>query len=387
MTPLKPDPEIVTAAPIGPLVGFRTVIVGCTVKDRDEVPAPPELVTVIGPLVAPVGTVAVTWVSLFTVKTGWLMPLKATPVAEVNPLPVMLTVPPSGPAEGLKPVTVGGGDVAIANVAIVPVQPAGLLRVTPYPCGPSALTTFHAVCSPLAVPEAFDCSMVPMAYPAGALGVTFAFHPMAPTTISFAWVVADVVPVDADALFAESATVRSNAVAEVPVMSRTVIASAAGVVTVTVTPATPTACAAYQISPSAWVPWMTVTALTHTFLAESEMPFTVDSALVSRARMAATSRSPLPVLVAVDAVSEVAVEALAAPKLCATPHDVPNPGMACATVHPITVVATIPPSASERACRANQVPPAANRCGRASIKSPPPVPCAVIGTRHCRRFW
>jgi hypothetical protein len=65
---------ITTDVPTDPLVGLKLVIVGTggpvvTVKFVDEVPVPPGVVTVMGPVpVAPVGTLAVTCVSLFTVN-------------------------------------------------------------------------------------------------------------------------------------------------------------------------------------------------------------------------------------------------------------------------------------------------------------------------------
>jgi hypothetical protein len=55
----------------------------------------------IGPLVAPAGTVAVICVSEFTVKVP-PVPLNMTAVAPVNPLPLIVTDVPTGPLEGLK---------------------------------------------------------------------------------------------------------------------------------------------------------------------------------------------------------------------------------------------------------------------------------------------
>jgi hypothetical protein len=69
LVPVKLLPVIVTVAPTGPLVGLKPLIVGglITVKLEPLVVLPPGVVTVIGPLVAPVGTVAVIWVLLLTV--------------------------------------------------------------------------------------------------------------------------------------------------------------------------------------------------------------------------------------------------------------------------------------------------------------------------------
>ena len=63
---------------------------------------PPGAVTLIGPLVAAAGTVAVICVSLFTVYTVTAVPLNFTAVAPVNPLPVMDTTVPTVPLAGLK---------------------------------------------------------------------------------------------------------------------------------------------------------------------------------------------------------------------------------------------------------------------------------------------
>jgi len=60
VAPLKFVPLIVTLVPTGPLVGAKLVIVGAgtTVKLLALVAVPPAVVTLTGPVVAPVGTVA-----------------------------------------------------------------------------------------------------------------------------------------------------------------------------------------------------------------------------------------------------------------------------------------------------------------------------------------
>ena len=69
VAPVKLLPVTVTAAPIPPLVGVKSVIVGAgmTVKLVLLVAVPPGVVTAIGPVVAPAGTVAVIWVPEVTV--------------------------------------------------------------------------------------------------------------------------------------------------------------------------------------------------------------------------------------------------------------------------------------------------------------------------------
>ena len=109
---VKPLPVMVTVVPTGPLVGVKEVTTGTTVTTKlDElVPVPEEVVTWIAPVVAPVGTVAVICASVFTVKLA-AVPAKFTAVAPVKPLPVMVTVVPTGPFIGVKEVIEGVIDV------------------------------------------------------------------------------------------------------------------------------------------------------------------------------------------------------------------------------------------------------------------------------------
>ena len=69
VAPVKLLPLIVTVVPTGPLVGLKLLIVG---RDGDGEAGgagrlPAGVVTVIGPLLAPVGTRGVIWVPLVTV--------------------------------------------------------------------------------------------------------------------------------------------------------------------------------------------------------------------------------------------------------------------------------------------------------------------------------
>ena len=57
------------------------------------------------------------------------VPLKATAVAPVNPLPVMVTVDPTAPEDGETPVMAGaGGAVTVNEDGLVPV-PEGVVTV------------------------------------------------------------------------------------------------------------------------------------------------------------------------------------------------------------------------------------------------------------------
>src|SRR5579872_1238271 len=75
------------------IVGFATVVV--TVKLVELEPGPFAFVTVIGPVVAPLGTVVLMLVSPFTVKVAGV-PLNDTAVAPVKPEPVIETGVPAG---------------------------------------------------------------------------------------------------------------------------------------------------------------------------------------------------------------------------------------------------------------------------------------------------
>src|SRR6185437_5350642 len=80
----------------------------------------------IGPVVAPVGTVAVIWVAELTVNVAAL-PLKVTAVAPVKPLPVMVTDVPTGPEVGVNEETVGPACVVTVNDAVLAPVPAGVV--------------------------------------------------------------------------------------------------------------------------------------------------------------------------------------------------------------------------------------------------------------------
>ena len=86
-----------------------------TVKLVALVPVPEGVVTPIGPLVAPAGTVAAIWMSELTVKAAEV-PLKVTDVAPVKLEPAIVTPVPIGPLVGVKPV-ITGADVFVVITA------------------------------------------------------------------------------------------------------------------------------------------------------------------------------------------------------------------------------------------------------------------------------
>jgi len=79
VVPAKLVPLMVMGRPIAPLAGDSEVIAGLTVKVLALVAVPPELVTVILPVVANGGTVAVILILELMVNVAGV-PLNATPV-------------------------------------------------------------------------------------------------------------------------------------------------------------------------------------------------------------------------------------------------------------------------------------------------------------------
>ena len=79
-----------------------------TVKLDAVVAVPKKVVTAILPLTAPVGTVAVSCVSLFTTK-GAATPPKLTAVVPANPVPFRITLLSAAPEVGRKPKPTSAG--------------------------------------------------------------------------------------------------------------------------------------------------------------------------------------------------------------------------------------------------------------------------------------
>src|SRR5204863_259692 len=121
--PVKLVPLMVTLVPTGPLWAVKLVgVVGSpTVKLAALLAVPPGVVTLIGPLVAPAGTVAVIAVAELTVKLALTL-LNSTALAPVKLVPLMVTLVPTGPLPGVKLVIVGG---------LITVKLAALLAVPP----------------------------------------------------------------------------------------------------------------------------------------------------------------------------------------------------------------------------------------------------------------
>jgi hypothetical protein len=84
------------------------------------------VVTLIGPVVAPLGTVVEIWLSELTVYFA-VVPLKATLVVPVNPEPTIVTPAFGAPLAGVK-LLITGGPMTLKVVELVPV-PADVVTV------------------------------------------------------------------------------------------------------------------------------------------------------------------------------------------------------------------------------------------------------------------
>src|SRR5205085_3758339 len=126
------------------------------------VPVPAAFVTVIFPLVAPVGTVALICVSEFTVNVVAAVPLKLTPVAPVKPVPVRVTLVPAGPLTGVNEVMLGT-TVTVKLVALVPVPAAFVTVIFPLAAPVGTRSEDRRVGYPFPLRHAVRASHTPIA--------------------------------------------------------------------------------------------------------------------------------------------------------------------------------------------------------------------------------
>lgn len=127
VAPVKFVPVIVTPVPTGPVAGAKELMAGVIVKRVVvTIGAWPGVVTVMGPVVAPAGTVVVIVPEASTVKVA-ATPLNETAVAPVKP--VIVTPVPVGPkigANGLKLMPSRKAmmsSVAVGEIALVLIGP------------------------------------------------------------------------------------------------------------------------------------------------------------------------------------------------------------------------------------------------------------------------
>jgi hypothetical protein len=111
-------------------VGLKLLIPGVTLKADALVPVPAGLVTLIVPVVAPLGTVAVIEVPDTTLKVVADVPLKLTVVTPVKFVPVSVTVTPIAPLVGVNDEIVGA--LMTVNIcALAPVPPGPVTLIVP----------------------------------------------------------------------------------------------------------------------------------------------------------------------------------------------------------------------------------------------------------------
>ena len=128
---------IVTSVPAGPELGRQEVMAGAgeiTVNESGLVAVPVGAVTEMGPLVAPLGTVALIWIelpgpALTTAKEAAARPLKVTAVGFQRSVPVIVTLLPGNPLAGSTLVMVGG--VSSKEAALVAVPPGVVTEMGP----------------------------------------------------------------------------------------------------------------------------------------------------------------------------------------------------------------------------------------------------------------
>src|SRR4051812_7930365 len=100
VVPWSPVPPIVMLVPTRPESGSKLLIVGVTVNGADEGEPEPKVTTVIGPVVALSGTVAVICVPVPSRPKTVLTPLNCTSRTAPKLWPVTGTVDPAGPLAG-----------------------------------------------------------------------------------------------------------------------------------------------------------------------------------------------------------------------------------------------------------------------------------------------
>jgi hypothetical protein len=150
LTPVKLVPRIVTVVPTLPLVGLKLVIVGAapvTLKSVALVAVPAGVVSVILPVVAPLGTTALTFPLSTNVKVA-AVPLNFTELTPVKFVPWIATVVPTLPLAGLKLVIVGGAPVTLKLLGLVALPCGVFTTIGPVEAPPGTLTL-------ILCPEAF----------------------------------------------------------------------------------------------------------------------------------------------------------------------------------------------------------------------------------------
>jgi hypothetical protein len=131
VTLVKFVPTITTEVPTGPLPGEKEEIVGApatvTVKFAELVAVPLGLVTEIGPVKAPEGTMAVIWVDVSAVKVVADVVLNLTSLTPMKFVPVIVTEVATGPLVGENEVIVGAPGAVSVKVAELRAVPSNVV--------------------------------------------------------------------------------------------------------------------------------------------------------------------------------------------------------------------------------------------------------------------
>jgi hypothetical protein len=124
-------PVIVTVVPATPLDGAALAAEAVGVNVALVVAVPPGVVTLIAPVVAVVGTTAVTCVAETTWKLAAATPLNFTPDVALRLLPVIVTVVPLGPLLGVKLDAAGEATGTVKLVVLVELPPGAVTEMVP----------------------------------------------------------------------------------------------------------------------------------------------------------------------------------------------------------------------------------------------------------------
>jgi hypothetical protein len=100
-----------------------------TVKSAALVVEPPTVVTVIGPVIAPVGTLVTIVVDVALVIEA-CTPLNEAVAVEPKLVPVIVTTAPTGPLVGVNPEIVGGGGIWTMSTVLSLIGPDAAVIVT-----------------------------------------------------------------------------------------------------------------------------------------------------------------------------------------------------------------------------------------------------------------
>jgi hypothetical protein len=135
-----------------------------TVKLPTLLVVPAEVMTLIEPVVAPAGTVAVIVVAEPTVKAA-LVPLNSTAVAPVKFVPLIVTLVPTRPLVGVKLVIVGGSiTVKLLALLAVPAEVVALIGPVAAPAGTVAVIVLAEVTVKLALTPLNRTALAPVKF-------------------------------------------------------------------------------------------------------------------------------------------------------------------------------------------------------------------------------